>query len=254
MRQLTRALDILELLGTRGQVSLAELSVALEQPRASTHRLLTTLETRGYVHHDVGARSYRLGPAIRSLAARTAESSLVRIAEPVLAQLTASTGESVNLGVLVGARIVYGATLDGALQPRMSAAVGEEVAPHATALGKAILASLTEHDRTRLLPSPPYPRYTPSTLVTPEALGAQLELVRAQGFAVEIEESTLGAVCVAAPILDATGSPIGGLSISGITARLPEEARLAVAALLRDRCARIAVQLADGARAEGVAS
>lgn len=253
MRQLTRALDILELLATRGQVSLAELSGTLEQPRASTHRLLATLETRGYVHHDVAARSYRLGPAIRTLAARTAESSLVRIAEPVLAQLTASTGESVNLGVLVGARIIYGATLDGALQPRMSAAVGDEVVPHATALGKAILASLPEHDRVRLLSSPPYPRFTPSTIVTPEALAAQLELVQVHGFAVEIEESTLGAVCVAAPIFDSSGAPIGGLSISGIAARLPEPARRDVAGLLRDGCARIATQLADGARAEAVA-
>jgi IclR family acetate operon transcriptional repressor len=174
----------------------------------------------------------------------------VRIAEPVLAQLSAATGESVNLGVVVGARIVYGATLDGSLQPRMSAVVGDEIEPHATALGKAILALLPLDDRARLLPAAPYPRFTASTIVDPDDLRVQLDRVRVEGFAVEIEESTLGAVCVAAPICNLEGIAIGGLSVSGITARLPAPARVAVAARLREACARIAAQLADSTRSE----
>jgi DNA-binding IclR family transcriptional regulator len=240
MRQLTRALDILDLLGTRGEASLAELSASLDQPRASTYRLLATLAGRGYVHHAAQARTYRLGPAIRTLAAATAESSLVRIAEPLLAQLSAETGESVNLGLRAGARIVYGATLDGTLQPRMSALVGGEIEPHATALGKAILAFLPASERARLLPPAPFPRYTDATITEPAALDAQLDVARAAGYAVEIEESTLGAVCIAAPILDAGGQAIGGISVSGIAARLPEEVRPQVAARLRAACGEIA--------------
>jgi IclR family transcriptional regulator, acetate operon repressor len=245
MRQIRRALDILDHLGQNGDASLAELSASLELPRASVHRMLHTLEERAYVHHSAREKVYRLGPAIGVLAARSTESAIVRAAAPALARLRASTGETVNLAVLNGSRIVYAATLDGTHQPRMSASVGAQVEPHATALGKAILSHLEPEDRDRLLPPAPYPRYTPATITTREALDAELLVVADRGFAVEVEESTLGAACVAVAILGPDGKAIAGISISGVPARLPVGSYPSIVAEVKAWCERIQVQLDD---------
>ncbi len=243
MRQLTRILDLLEHLAANGDMSLADLSVALELPRASTHRLLVSLEERTYVEHDGESRKYRLGPAVRHLAARRTEAAIVRIAAGALSQLRAMTGETVNLAVVSGSRLVYAATLDGIHQPRMSADVGHEVEPHATALGKAILSRLSAEAREAFLPKEPYPAYTPATITTAEALDAELEACAARGYAIEVEESTLGAACIAAPIEGIDGLPVGGLSISGVPARIPDSSYADLAQELLSRCAAIAAQL-----------
>jgi|GEM_PF-7082619 len=174
--------------------------------------MLRTLEQRGYVHHAASEKVYRLGPAINALAAQSTESAIVRAAAPALTHLRATTRETVNFGVINGSRIVYASTLDGTHQPRMSASIGAEVEPHATALGKAILSRLPVGVRARLLPPAPFPAYTPATITSPKALEAELLVAAQSGFAVEIEESTLGASCIAVPIVDAEGLALGGIA------------------------------------------
>jgi IclR family transcriptional regulator, acetate operon repressor len=243
VRQITRALNILNRLAACGDSSLADLSVALELPRASVYRMLRTLEERGYVHHAASEKVYRLGPAISALAAQSTESAIVRAAAPALTHLRAITGETVNFGVINGSRIVYASTLDGTHQPRMSASIGAEVEPHATALGKAILSRLPVDVRARLLPPAPFPAYTPATITSPKALEAELLVAAQSGFAVEIEESTLGASCIAVPIVDAEGQALGGISVSGVPARLPASKHASIAAEIRVWCERIERQL-----------
>jgi IclR family acetate operon transcriptional repressor len=240
VRQLSRAIRLLDALGARGDASLAELTEAVGAPRASVHRLLVAFEEHGYVHHVAAAGAYRLGPAVRALAARATESALLRIGAPALADLRSRTGETANLGALVGGRIVYLATLDGTLQPRMSAVVGAEVEPHATALGKAILSVASDELRARLLPPAPFPAYTPNTLTSEQALLDDLALAAERGYAVEVEESGLGATCIASPILDDAGRPVGAISLSGVTARLPAAQHEVLGADLRDWASRIA--------------
>jgi IclR family acetate operon transcriptional repressor len=134
MKQLHRALDVLELVAEHGEVRLADVVGVLGTPRATAYRLLCALEDRGYVDHARADHTYRVGVALQVLAARSTESLLVRAAAPALAALRAETGETVNLGVLSGGRIVYAAALEGVHVPRMAVRVGEVVAPHSTAI------------------------------------------------------------------------------------------------------------------------
>jgi IclR family transcriptional regulator, acetate operon repressor len=253
MRQITRLLDLVEFLASHGDASLAELADALALPRASVHRLLAALGERGYVEHDPAGHVYRLGPAVRSLASRSTESALVRLAAPALSQLRAQTGETLNLAIVTGSRIVYGATLDGLHLPRMSAIVGQEVEPHATALGKALLSVLSPEARAALLPDPPYAAYTPATITDPDTLEAELATAAKRGYATDIQERTLGAVCVATPIVDAAGRPVGAISISGVPERLPVKVHSAIATELREWCTRIQAQLSLPEDLESVA-
>jgi len=242
VRQVLRSLDVLEALACRGEASLAELTAATGTPRASVHRLLVALVERGYVEH--AASTYRIGPAVRRLAGRSVESSLVRLSGPALVDLKAKTGETVNLAVLDGARIVYAATLDGSHQPRMSATLGADVEPHATAVGKAVLSGLSAERRRAILPEAPYPRYTDRTITAPDVLQRELDRAAENGFAAEIEESNLGATCIAVPLLGADGEAIGGISVSGVSSRLPIETHVDLAGQLRAWAHRIEDNLA----------
>jgi IclR family transcriptional regulator, acetate operon repressor len=218
---------------------LAELTAAVDAPRASVHRLLVALQEHGYVQHVASDAVYRLGPAVLALASRGTESTLARLAAPALADLRAKTGETVNLAVLDGRRIVYLATLDGTHQPRMSAVVGAEVEPHATAVGKAMLAAADDVTRDRLLPPEPYPKYTAYTITTRAALDREIEECARRGFAVETEESSLGAACIAVAIAGPDAPTVAGISISGVPARLPAAFHEALAAELHTWADRI---------------
>ena len=85
---------------------------------------------------------------------------------------------------------------------------------HCTGVGKALLAfnptALTDAVIARGLT-----RRTPRTIVAPGLLRRDLARARVRGFAVEREESTIGIVCVAGPIIDAAGSAVAAISITG---------------------------------------
>ena len=163
MAPLERAFDVLEYVADRGEVRVGEICQDLKLPRPTVHRLLTVLIDRGYLDHDPVRHVYRTGPTTTRIAAHTKASRVVQFAEPALVAMREASGETSNLGIVRGGRIVYAATLDGFRFPRMSVTIGEDVPPHAAAIGKALLADLGEHERTRLRPS--RTRATPSALL-----------------------------------------------------------------------------------------
>lgn len=239
-----RALDLLELLAKRDELSLAEVAAGLSSSRATAFRILSKLQSRGYVEHLRAQHTYRLGPQIRELASWAEQSALTRLALPALSELRAQSGESANLAALRRNRIVYEMILDGAHSLRISNTVGEEVPPHSTALGKAILAWLEPARRPTLLGKPPFASFTTRTITTEEKLQQELERVRARGYATDDEEMAFGAYCVAAPIIGTSGEPIGAISVSGLAARIPVRSRAALGESVKRCCERISSRLA----------
>lgn len=220
-----RALDLLEILAQRGSAKLAELTQALGTSRATTFRVLATLEARGYVEHVREEQSYRLGGAVVNLAAGTRSSAVIRLAGPALADLASATGETVNLALLSRGRLVYAAIFDGSYSLRMSGTVGQTAPLHPTALGKAVLAAAPPDQRRGLAGPEPYQAFTPRTIRRWPALEAELAETVARGWAVDDEESEIGAVCVAAAIVGGDGQPLGAISVSGAASRLPPQSR-----------------------------
>lgn len=219
-----RAFDVMEYVNGRGAARVGDLCADLKLPRPTAHRLLSLLERRGYVQHDPSMHLYVPGPGLLRLAAQRPVSSLVQCAEPALVRLREETRETVNLGVLQGGRIVYAATLDGVLMPKMSVMVGQDVPPHATAIGKAILATLSDQERSRFLGREPYPRYTRRTITSRSSLDAELSSIAEQGYAIDAEEVDVGAVCVAAVVRCPDGEALGAMSVSASAARVTPEA------------------------------
>ncbi len=244
MAPLERVFDVLEYVADRGDVRVGDICADLKLPRPTVHRLLTVLTDRGYLDHDPVRHLYRTGPTTTRIAANTNAAKLVKFAEPALVGLREISGETVNLGVVRGGRIVYAATLDGFRFPRMSVAIGDDVPPHAAAVGKAILASLPDNDRTRLLGPEPYTGYTERTLTTRAALDVDLERTAKRGFAIDSEEIDADAVCVAAAVHSEDGNPVGSISVSATSSRLPPRAIEELSELVVKWCNHVSSALA----------
>jgi IclR family acetate operon transcriptional repressor len=248
---LNRGIDLLEILAERDSVKLAALPELLDISRATAFRVLKTLQERGYVEHVAAQSAYRLGPAALLLSKRSQSVAIIRIARPVLQDLAQRTGETVNLAMFRAGRLVYVEIVDGRHALRMSASLGQAVPMHSTALGKAILALLSEERQGALLGAPPWSEYTPSTKTTWRELRTDVRRAASRGYALDLQEMDEGAVCVGAAIQGAGGEPLGGISVSGWAQRLGPKARTEIGESLSDRCRQISAELGYGGDGTG---
>lgn len=195
-------------------VGFAELVDECGLPKSTTSRLLTALERTELVERtDDG---YVAGPLFWQYAARHDPwEELARLAAPIMAAVGDESGETVNLGVARGDRVVHVAQVDARYLLGTRDWTQLEVPPHTSSLGKVLYAY-------GAIPTPtgPLERLTDSTLPDSRALLAQLAAVRRQGYATTVNELEVGLTGIAAPVRGGRGETIAALSISGPTTRL----------------------------------
>ncbi|WP_454140867.1 IclR family transcriptional regulator [Microbacterium lacticum] len=224
LESLDRGLAAVELLERASHLSLGAATAGLGVSKATAFRILATLEARGWAARHHSGSGYVPGPVMLQLKGLDDRSRLLAQAEGPLQRLTALTGENANLARFDHGRVVYERVIDGARSLRMYVEVGTSAPLHATALGKAVLASLPAAEAGSLLGTEPLARYAPSTITDPRDLLDALAEIRAVGFSTEIGEAEEGASCLAAAILDPEGRPVGAVSISGPSTRMTREA------------------------------
>lgn len=232
---LDRGLRLLALLQERGELRLGQLIEELGSSRATVFRALATLQAHGFVEHDRGTRTYRLGPALRS-------GQVVAIAQqaaPALHELVERTGETAGLVVVQGRRLRYAAVQHGTFAVRFTASVGAGVAVHASPGGKAILATLTASQRDAFLGPEPYPEFTPRTIVRRAPLEWELEASAERGYALDDQESEMGTRGVGAAILNGRRA-VGAITVLAPSTRLTQADVPRIGALITDWCRRVA--------------
>jgi DNA-binding IclR family transcriptional regulator len=146
-----------------------------------------------------------------------------KISRPVLEQLWRATGETVNLAVMEGHEALYIDVLESAHTFRLVSKVGARRPLYCTALGKAMLAFLSEEEQQYLIAGESFERFTPNTLCRPTQLKKDLSLTRERGYSIDNEEVYLGSRCIAAPVFDQSGKVAAAVSVSGPTMRVPKE-------------------------------
>jgi IclR family transcriptional regulator, acetate operon repressor len=191
--------------------------VGLGQP--TTSRYLASLVGHRYIEKVAGGR-YVLGISVYLLGQRALHRREVRVlARPKLEELHARYNETISLALDVKGEVIVIDCIEALHTLRQGASVGVQNPWHASSLGKAMLAWVDEDKARRILEVHGRAVLTPNTL-TPEAVLEQLPGIRQRGFALDDEESTLGGRCVGAAIRDASGAPIGAISVSGPILRL----------------------------------
>jgi IclR family acetate operon transcriptional repressor len=242
VQSLSRAFAILEAMADAGgEIGLSQLAAKAQLPPATIHRLVRTLVSLGYVRQEP-SRQYSLGPRLMRLV-DTSTKRLATLAHPYMLDVVEALGESVNLAVLDGEEIVYVAQLQPSQNfMRMFTEVGRRVKPHATAVGKAILATKPEGEVRELLKHTGMPRRTERTLTTPEELFCDLGRVRERGYALDDGEQELGVRCVALAVAGAP-RPVA-LSMSGPLTRMSDGVIDRAVPILREAAEKIGAELA----------
>ena len=224
IRSVDRALT---LLGTfllhEGDLSASEICKATGLGPSTVFRMLLTLEKHGFVEQVRATGKYRLGAICLELGSRFLKTNDLRDrAIDILERLRNEFGETVHLTILQGNQVVYLEKLAG-LHPigLMSSRVGDRNPAHCTGVGKALLAYLAEDDLRSRYPSQKLPRFTEHTITDWGVLRAELDRVRAQGYAVDQEEHEPGVKCVAVPTFNHKGI-VAAMSLSGPVERMDQ--------------------------------
>ncbi len=237
VQSVARAFDLLEALAASdGEDTLAALADRCGLAVPTAHRLLGTLQRRGYVRR-LEDRRYALGAGLISLG-RVAVPPLADAAMPVLRELEDAFHETANLAVLDGDLVLYVAQVPSRQRMRMFTEVGRRVLPHSTGVGKAMLSAMAEPHVRSLVARTGLPSFTPSTLTDPDAFVADLRASRHRGFAVDDSEQEVGVRCIAV-VVPGLPSPTA-VSISGPAARITDAIVPEVVEALQVAAARLA--------------
>lgn len=244
-----KALEVLDLVAMAVRpLRFAEVQVLSPLPKATLHRLLSTLVRQGLLRHEGGAYAPGLRLVRLAHAAWTA-ASLAPLAAPVVDRLATETGEAVHLAELDQGQVVYLDKRHAQRPVPMFAQTGKVGPAHCTGIGKAMLAHLPPVALEAALARQSFHGFTPATIRDAPALRAELAAIRREGVAFDREEHEPGIRCIAAPILSAHGAVIGGVSVTSARLSLTELAAFAPA--LRAAAADIAAKAAPWRFPEG---
>ena len=229
---LERALVLLEYLGSRpAGETLSGLGGALRLPKNAVYRIATTLVNHGYLEREEGTRRLRLTRKLLAVAhGAVGGTSLIETALPALRAFRDALRLSAFLGSRLETEGVFLEQVPGGFPFQLTIEPGTRFLLHCSAPGKALLAFLPDAEREGLLDRLRLTRFNARTLVTREALRAELAEVRRLGYAVDRAEQYEGIHCVGAPVLDPAGYPVAAVWTSSTPdylplARLPEFGR-----------------------------
>ena len=240
-----RALNILEAAAHRREgLTNSEISRKLGIPKSSASYILRTLDRRGYLRRDGETGRYRLGLKILSLGGDVrANLDLAQIALPFMQALQERIHLTVHLAVLDQGEAVYIEKVEAPGFFKVNTWVGRRMYLHSTSVGKCLIAWLPKPEVESLLHQQGLKKRTPKTITSLGKLVVELELVRAQGHAVDDEENSLGARCVAVPISGANGVAIAALGVSGTLTQMEEANLPRILEALKETARRVARQM-----------
>lgn len=225
IESLQRGLQVLALFNhEQPTLTLTEIILRTGLNKTTAFRIVSTLETAGYLKRDPETKQYR--PALKVLQLGfTALSSLEfrQVARPYLHQLSQEVGETVSLSVLDGMDVVYVDRVRNQQIVGVVLGIGSRIPAHCASMGKVILAHLTDEELNGRLQNLTLTPCTPQSHTTIEDLKADIIRVRQQGYALNDEELELGLRAVAAPIWDDHNQVVAAINITGSTRTISKE-------------------------------
>lgn len=212
------AFRIIELLKEENGMGLTELARELDLAKSTIHRHLSTLTDLEYVTREDDV--YRTGLRFLEIGEQTrTRSDAYHLAQEKVSDLAAETEERCQFVVEEYGKGVYLFRETGARAVHTDSEIGKRIPIHATAAGKAILASLSDERIHEIIDQRGLPAVTEHTTTDETELWAELEEIRDRGYSINVEENTSGLRATGVPVQYESGEPIGALSVSGPTHR-----------------------------------
>lgn len=235
VQSVARIFSIVETLAAHPQgMNLQAVAEETKLAKSTVHRLLSSLIQLGYALQDGVTGQYRLTLRLFELSsAAVSEMNVFSTAKPYLDRLAARTGEAIHLVIRDGTDVVYLYKAEAGGM-HMGSRIGLRSPMYCTGVGKAIMATLSAGEVEQIWKSSHHKACTPHTITRYADLLAQLEKIRARGWAVDDEENELGIRCVALALPGAGGRADAAFSISSLAPNMSDERmeKLAATALL----------------------
>lgn len=215
------ALRLLQMVGERQALRVAEAADLLGVARSTAHRLLAALRRREFVIQDRPNGAYRPGPALNAIGlAAISRIDIRRVTRAILEELREQTTETITLAVLEGWYVRFIDSVESPRSVRVGNRTGVVRLAHSSAVGKAMLAELSQAELDSRYPQDELPKATTATVSHKPRLLAELAEIRQQGYALNWEESSDGVSAVAVALRDPAGFPIAGLGVAAPTSRM----------------------------------
>ncbi|MCT8165078.1 MULTISPECIES: IclR family transcriptional regulator [unclassified Pseudomonas] len=231
-----------------GARDLKDIALAIGTTRSTTHRLVSCLVDERYLRvlPQVG---YLLGPKLIELGFQAREElPLVALAGPYLDELSALTGDTIHLAIREGDEVLYLHKTPGRNGPEMRSRVGHRMPLARTGIGKALMLDDTPAQWQRLyetsLPVGGKSNFWPSHTEQSWAQFEQrmLEYVTG-GYAFDLEDNEPSIRCVAAPVRDASGGIVAGISVASTVPYMPEQKMRELVPVIKAVTARLSAEL-----------
>ena len=252
VRALDRGLHLLRLLSREHRISLTSLTMQAGIPPSTAHRLLTTLQSHRFAEFDEGAQEWMIGvEAFRIGSGFLKRTRLVDASRDIMHRLVDETGETANLAIMDNGETVFVGQVETNNPIRAFFPPGARTPMHACGIGKVLLAQLARREVEILLQHRGMAEFTPRTLTRPELLFAELDIIRARGWAFDDEERHAGMRCIAAPVFNAYGDAVAGISVSGPTARFTEPNIVRLSGVVLGAAAELTENVGGPARDSG---
>lgn len=243
VQSLERGLAIIRVFNAeQPSMTVSEIAQQVGLTRAAVRRFLLTLGELGYVY----ARNNRfeLTPRVLELGyAYLSALSFPDIALPRLEQLVAETGEASEGSILYGGDVVYVVRVPGPALMTISVNIGARRPAYATAMGRALLANLPSADLDTYLDTYTLIPVLPRTITDVDALRAELNRVREDGYALVNQELEEGLIAIAVPVRDRTGRVRAAINLSTHVGRKSVKEMRALVPAVRAAAADIEVGL-----------
>ncbi|WP_029030986.1 IclR family transcriptional regulator [Salinarimonas rosea] len=241
-----KALTLLdEVAGYGRPVRFAEILAGADLPKATLYRLLQTLVSQRMLAYDEADHTYALGSRLIRLAhAAWQQTTLAPLARAHLDRLSEAIGETVHLAKLDNGQVLYIDKRNARRPIPMFSDAGKIGPAYCTGVGKAMLAHLDAPALEKALAQQSWYPHTPATHVSAGTLRRELAGIRESGVAFDREEHEPTIICVAVPILDEAGRPLGALSVTSSTLRHSLADLAALAPSLAETAAAIAREAA----------
>jgi IclR family transcriptional regulator, acetate operon repressor len=241
MKSVTRSLRILEAVAQHQPVTVGELTKLFGLPKSTVQRTLVTLAEAGWLRAnrrdttrwEIGARVLAVRPAALqgSTLFAAAREPMIRLRDAVNETIHLSVPDALHCMVVVD-------RVDSDHAVRTFHTIGDTSPLHATAVGRAVLAHLPRRDVEEVITAG-LERFSDTTPIDPDELRAELDRVRADGYAVNRNQYRPGVCAVAAPILDEDGTPLAALAVSMPDSRFDAERTPKWGHLVADTAAEI---------------
>jgi IclR family acetate operon transcriptional repressor len=245
-----KAMRVLEALRGKREVPLREIASSAGLIKSSTFRILFTFESLGYVEKSAGGRYGLTAHLARLTSGHRPSPDLGNLVEPFMAELLGRFRETVNLGVLDDGEVLFIRVRESSQSFRLANHAGIRTPVHSTALGKCLLCCLPHKEIETILKKHPLRATPPRTIRDRPTFYRELAGVRFRGYAIDDQEYSCGARCLAAPIYTAGGDVCAAISIAGPAARMIPQRDREIGQALMETCGKIAKLVGYTTRAE----